>query len=83
MGYKSQGQNGQHLHKWLRKSFRHRILSDFWLQTEKIFVVNKQNKTAEVVDVTMPSYSGIRRKEHEKLKQITEAWNRSCKGCGE
>ena len=47
------------------------------LQTDKIVVanqpdtvgVNKQEKKVVVVDVTIPSESNIRKKEHEKLKK--------------
>lgn len=54
-----------------------KILWDLKIQTDKlvvanqpdIFVLDKQNKTAVVTDVTVPSDSNIRQKEHEKLEK--------------
>lgn len=51
-------------------------LWDFQIQTDKmvmanqpnIVVVDKQQKTAVVVDVAIPSDSNIKKKEHEKLE---------------
>ena len=47
-----------------------------------IMAVDRQGKKAIVVDVTIPSDSNIRKKEHEKLEKyqgLKESW----KGCGE
>ena len=53
-----------------------KILWDFQIQINKMaanqsdmMMVNKQNKKAIVVDVTIPCDSNIRKKEQEKLKE--------------
>ncbi|CAI5636064.1 unnamed protein product [Oreochromis niloticus] len=56
---------------------RAKILWDFQMQTDKmvvanqpdIVVVDKQKKTAVVIDVAVPNDSNIRKKEHEKLEK--------------
>ncbi|XP_076740510.1 uncharacterized protein LOC143418686 [Maylandia zebra] len=56
---------------------RAKILWDFQIQTDKmvvanqpdIVVVDKQKKTAVVIDVAVPNDSNIRKKEHEKLEK--------------
>ncbi len=56
---------------------RAKILWDFQIQTDKmaianqpdIVVVDKQRKTAVVIEVAIPSDNNIKKKEHEKLKK--------------
>ncbi|XP_076747453.1 uncharacterized protein LOC143421715 [Maylandia zebra] len=56
---------------------RAKILWDFQIQTDKmvvanqpdIVVVDKQKKTAVVIDVAVPNDSNIGKKEHEKLEK--------------
>ncbi|KAM6449746.1 uncharacterized protein PHA67_017094 [Liasis olivaceus] len=50
---------------------RAKILWDFQIQTDRpiIMVVDKDQKTAVVIDVAVPSDSNIRKKEYEKLEK--------------